>query len=198
MSRIHVGLMIAGVTLSLATAASQSATGVAVPVGQAPAELSETIKRGDRVLGSLQYALTQELSRELVRGGPAHAISVCHLEAAAAAQKVARAEGIASGRTSHLLRSPINTPRPWAAPVVAQFAGKPAAGVETYVVDLGNRVGMLRPIPHRAECSGCHGPEERLGQAIRQELKERYPADKATGFKEGDLRGWFWVEVPKS
>jgi hypothetical protein len=26
----------------------------------------------------------------------------------------------------------------------------------------------------------------------------KYPKDQATGFKEGDLRGWFWVEVPPS
>ena len=28
-------------------------------------------------------------------------------------------------------------------------------------------------------------------------LAKEYPADQATGFKENDLRGWFWVEVPK-
>jgi hypothetical protein len=38
---------------------------------------------------------------------------------------------------------------------------------------------------------------DRLSPAVREELKERYPADQATGFKDGDLRGWFWVEVPK-
>ena len=26
-------------------------------------------------------------------------------------------------------------------------------------------------------------------------LKKNYPDDQATGFEEGDLRGWFWVEV---
>jgi hypothetical protein len=31
---------------------------------------------------------------------------------------------------------------------------------------------------------------------VREELAERYPADRATGFKVGDIRGWFWVEVP--
>jgi hypothetical protein len=27
-------------------------------------------------------------------------------------------------------------------------------------------------------------------------LAARYPDDRATGFAPGDLRGWFWVEVP--
>jgi len=29
-------------------------------------------------------------------------------------------------------------------------------------------------------------------------LAAKYPMDQATGFKEGDLRGWFWIEVPPS
>jgi hypothetical protein len=32
---------------------------------------------------------------------------------------------------------------------------------------------------------------------VRKVLAERYPADKGLGFTEGEIRGWFWVEVPK-
>jgi hypothetical protein len=32
---------------------------------------------------------------------------------------------------------------------------------------------------------------------VRQALLQRYPEDRAIGYAEGDLRGWFWVEVPK-
>ena len=28
---------------------------------------------------------------------------------------------------------------------------------------------------------------------MRTQLPECYPADCATGFKDGDVRGWFWV-----
>ena len=31
---------------------------------------------------------------------------------------------------------------------------------------------------------------------VREALATHYPADQATGFQTGDLRGWFWVTVP--
>jgi len=55
----------------------------------------------------------------------------------------------------------------------------------------------MRPIAHRAACSPCHGIETQLTPRVRAELKDRYPKDRAVGFKDGDLRGWLWVEVPK-
>jgi hypothetical protein len=56
---------------------------------------------------------------------------------------------------------------------------------------------VMRPIAHRAICSPCHGRDDQLTPKVRAELAERYPKDRATGFKDGDLRGWLWVEVPK-
>ena len=77
-------------------------------------------------------------------------------------------------------------------------ANAKAADVDGFAVDLGDRVGVMRPVAHRAVCSPCHGVEEKLNPEVRKELKDRYVVDHATGFKDGDLRGWIWVEVPKS
>ena len=46
-------------------------------------------------------------------------------------------------------------------------------------------------------CLACHGPAEALDEEVRVALAELYPEDRATGFRSGDLRGWFWVEVPR-
>jgi hypothetical protein len=46
-------------------------------------------------------------------------------------------------------------------------------------------------------CATCHGPTESLSAGVRKEIAERYPTDRAVGFKEGEIRGWFWVEIPK-
>ena len=39
----------------------------------------------------------------------------------------------------------------------------------------------------------------RTGSApeVQHALKESYPVDRAVGFAEGEVRGWFWVELPK-
>jgi hypothetical protein len=41
----------------------------------------------------------------------------------------------------------------------------------------------------------CHGPKEQLIPEVKEQLAKLYPEDSATGFSEGELRGWFWVEL---
>jgi Protein of unknown function (DUF3365) len=72
-----------------------------------------------------------------------------------------------------------------------------ARDADGFVVDLDRSLGVLRPIVHQSMCNGCHGPFDRIDPAVRAALAGRYPADQAIGFIEGQLRGWFWVEVPK-
>jgi hypothetical protein len=186
----------------LLAAASLQAQSPGLPPGSwrlddAPAELRYSITRADMIVAALQGALLRELSTALDAGGPAHAVRSCHIDVIGVTQRIARDEGVAAGRTSDRLRNPTNAPRPWAAPLVAANAGRPAREVEGFVVDLKDKVGVLRPIAHRPMCAACHGAADRIAPAIRTELADRYPSDRATGFKEGEIRGWFWVEMPK-
>jgi Protein of unknown function (DUF3365) len=167
------------------------------PLSQAPAELRFPISRADLVVVAMQDAMLRELHDALARGGPAGAINFCHLEATAITQRVGREEGIAAGRTSDRLRNPTNAPRPWAAPFVNAYAGRPARSIEGFAVDLGDKVGVLRPMVERPMCGGCHGSEDRVAPGVKLVLRDRYPADRAVGFTDGEIRGWFWVEIPK-
>ena len=63
-------------------------------------------------------------------------------------------------------------------------------------LDSGN-LGALFPIRLDVKCLMCHGQPDDILDEVKPELAKRYPDDAATGFKPGDLRGWFWVEVPK-
>jgi Protein of unknown function (DUF3365) len=166
-------------------------------ISQAPTELRRPIERADLVIVELQNAMLGELSREMDRGGAAVAIRSCHVDTTSAAYRAARDEGIKVGRTSDRLRAPTNRPQPWAAPLVAEYAGKRASDVEGFAVDLGDRVGVLRPIAERPMCAACHGDSDKLDPRVRQELADRYPKDLALNFRTGEIRGWFWVEVPK-
>ena len=166
-------------------------------VADAPAEFRYAIGRADLVIASLQDALIRELSDTLKEGGPTSAVQSCHLDVIGLTQRIAREQGVAAGRTSDRLRSPTNAPRPWAAALVKTHAGRQAREVDGFVVNLGNTVGILRPIAHRPMCASCHGPEAGLAPGVRAALHERYPTDRAVGFREGEIRGWFWVEMPK-
>ncbi|MGH8637692.1 MAG: c-type heme family protein [Burkholderiales bacterium] len=166
-------------------------------IADAPSEVRHPISRGDLIVVSMQQALLRELTDGLDEGGPAFAIKSCHIDVVGVTQRIARYEGVAAGRTSDRLRNPTNAPRPWAAPLVKAYAGHRVREVDGFAVDLGDKVGLLRPIAHRPICASCHGPADKLSPIIREALKDRYPVDQAVGFNEGEIRGWFWVEVPK-
>jgi hypothetical protein len=166
-------------------------------IADAPAELHDSIARADVIVVSMQDALLRELTDMLAEGGPAFAIRSCHIDVAWIIQRIGRQRGVAAGRTSDRLRNPANAPTQWAAPLVKANAGRQARDVDGFAVELGSSVGVLRPIAQRPVCASCHGPADRLEPAVAAELKQRYPADRATGFVDGEIRGWFWVEVPK-
>jgi len=52
----------------------------------------------------------------------------------------------------------------------------------------------MKGIRVEAPCLLCHG--DPIDASLAAALAERYPADAAIGYAEGDLRGAFWVEVP--
>jgi hypothetical protein len=163
----------------------------------APPELRYQISRADLIVVSMQDAMLRELNDALEQGGPAFAIKSCHIDVVSIIQRIGRQEGVAAGRTSDRLRNPTNAPRAWAESLVKTTAGGRAREVDGFAVDLGDKVGVLRPIAERPMCASCHGPAEKIDPVVRTTLIERYPADRATGFNEGEIRGWFWVEVPK-
>jgi len=140
-------------------------------------------------------ALFNELSTRLLaamsNGGPAKAIEVCSKLAPKLAKEVGEQHQVSIGRTAIRLRNENNRPPAWAEPLLKELPTKPV------VQDLENgRTGVLFPILLKVQCLTCHGPDDKIAAEIRTELARLYPNDTATGFQEGDLRGWFWVEVP--
>ena len=165
-------------------------------IHDAPADMRPVIARADLVIARIQDAVLRELNEAFARGGPEAAMRICHIDADATSHLLGR-EGIAAGRTSDRLRSPTNRAPQWTAGFVKTWAGRPARDIDGFAVDLGDRVGVLRPIVEREACGHCHGSLHRMTPGVREALADRYPADRAIGFREGEIRGWFWVEMPK-
>ena len=137
--------------------------------------------------------LFRTLSEEIGKGGPASAIDVCKERAPAIAEAASKAHGVRIGRTSFRLRNPKNAGPAWVAaltvdrPETSRFAAGPRG-----------ELGAVLPIKVQTACLQCHGTEDAVPEEVRRRLREAYPDDQATGFRDGDLRGWFWVEVPGS
>jgi len=196
MSRISLAALAAFAIVATLPGASQpSSEWPTYPASEAPAVWHASVSRGDLIIATVNAAIRNELDRHLTYG-LADPLQACHLAAIGASYGFAR-EGIAVGRTSARLRNPANRPRPWMAAVVARYAVARARDVDGFVVDLGDRIGLLRPIVEQPMCDRCHGPVDTVDLTVRSELARRYPADRALGFRSGDVRGWYWVELPK-
>lgn len=140
---------------------------------------------------ALAAELMGELSAALDAGDTAAAIATCRTKAPAIASGVGTDFGVKIGRTSFKLRNPANVPPEWAKDVVAKRLAEP-----TYLVGPDGEFGAMLPIRLKAACQMCHGAPDAIDPAVLAAIKEQYPEDQAVGFSEGDLRGWFWVEVP--
>jgi Protein of unknown function (DUF3365) len=188
---VSVSLVVVGLSATLLGQAPRSWT-----VKDAPAEYQDAAARATKAFDAVQSALSSRLMEEMKAGGPTRAVTVCRDEAIPLTKKVAGEQRVAAlGRTSHLIRNPANAPRDWTKPFVEKAAGRKAGDVQTVVVNLGSRVGVLRPIGVATACTICHGAREKQPESLRRALADAYPSDRAVGFEEGDLRGFFWAEV---
>ena len=141
----------------------------------------------EALFGTLMARLTAAMQE----GGAPVAIDVCRVDAPAIASDTGAAQGLTIGRTSFKLRNPENTPPAWAAPYVEARRAEPLV-----LRGSDGALAALFPIVLKAECVQCHGPEANIAPDVLTAIQQAYPGDAATGFQEGDLRGWFHVTVP--
>ncbi len=152
---------------------------------------ADAVDRGLAARDAMFARLLGRLGEAMAAGGPAAAIDVCAEDAPRIADQVAEEFGVRIGRTSFKLRNPANRPPAWVEPAVLARRGDPVRflGPE-------GTLGVLEPIMVMPTCLGCHGDADRLAPGVAEAVASRYPEDRATGFAAGDLRGWFWIEVP--
>ena len=166
-------------------------------LGEAPAGLTAGVVAADAAIADLQRRLSTRLREEMQRGGPARAIAVCRDEAPALAAATGRDRGLRIGRTSHRLRNAANAPPPWAKRFVVAAAGKKAVAASpsrwTWATASAS-CAHSRPAPCARSATAL---ADRLAPEAKALLGVAYPHDRAVGFEEGDLRGWFWAEASK-
>ena len=135
--------------------------------------------------------LSGRLMEVMMADGPVAAIEVCSREAKGIAAKVGEETGVEIGRTSLRLRNSANQPPAWVKPLMRPDTTEPQ-----FVKVDDDHDGAILPIRLQAQCVICHGPKELISDPVADQLAKLYPDDAATGFNEGDLRGWFWITVP--
>jgi len=159
-------------------------------VGQ-PLDDPTIMQRGASVLAPFKASLQAELKAGLAEG-PRKAIDVCRARAPELA-KSAGSDSVRVGRTSHKLRNPSNAPADWMKPLLDHYLAHPEDHAPRAVRINNGHTGYVEPIFMQSKCLICHG--ESIAPTVRAALDEMYPDDRATGFRDGDFRGLFWVEM---
>ena len=161
------------------------------PVPELSVAQKAQLERADRARGALTGRLLGEVTSTAKAEGFAQAVQVCEKRAGPLTEAVGDEHDVRIGRTSFKLRNPDNDAPAWARPWVQARVEQPQ-----HAVHEDGRLGVLAPIRVMKPCLNCHGPADQLAPGVSEALAEHYPKDQATGFAEGDLRGWFWIEVP--
>lgn len=144
------------------------------------------------------------LEREIAAKGAAGALHACSAVALEEARKHEE-PGWRVRRVTLKVRNPADTPDRYERRVLREFARLQDAGrlsAETEHVTVGVERGhpvlrYLKPITIPGPlCLNCHGPRGDLDAEVRAALRARYPNDRATGYRVGDLRGAISIRVP--
>jgi len=179
-----------------------------------PADWPEWVGKSRALTMQLGAELKGELTRAIEQGGPVAAIPVCRERAPAIAARLSQDSGAKVSRTALRVRNPANAPDDLQRAVLEQFAGElvaagtaggagapvaaSAAGPLEAVFEIKRATGIerryMRAIPTDPLCLTCHGSN--LSPELAAAIARDYPADAATGFAPGELRGAFSVIWP--
>ena len=149
------------------------------------------------LIGQFSRALQGELIAALNASGPAYAMEICRIKAPQIAAAHSR-DNWAIKRVSERFRNPQNRADTTEMNILTRFAD-PAYEQDSYQEwhgpDSARSFRYCQKIQVRQMCLQCHGDLQTLDGDLYGKVKMVYPWDKATGYREGDLRGMFVVEA---
>jgi Protein of unknown function (DUF3365) len=161
-------------------------------------EKDSRVEQGRQITQQFGAALKAALERAMAEQGPVGAILVCRDEAPRIAARLSDEHGVRVARTALKIRNPDNLAQDWQLRELAAFQRRLEQGAEATTLEFfearPDGARYLKAIVTAPLCTACHG--ETLAPELQQTLQQHYPADQATGFKLGDLRGAFSVEWP--
>jgi len=159
----------------------------------------QMIKESKLAIRRFSSVLKHTLKREMNKGSVQNAIAACHSGTESINRQLSAQYGWNIGRTSLQIRNPINTPDAWEKKVLLDFEKRKSNGATIKQLEYSEITKKdnqpvfryMKAIPTATHCLKCHG--EKISSSVKDKLKQLYPQDQATGFKEGDIRGAFTI-----
>ena len=165
-----------------------------------PADIELYLERGRQHAMATQAVLGKNLAHAIQTQGTDGALAFCNLKAYPLTDSMATSLGVEIKRVSDKNRNPGNAANEeelhYITTAKEQLSQGEEAKPEVHQAD-GQLKGYY-PILTNQMCLQCHGkPNEDITSATMAKIRELYPADKATGYNENELRGIWVVTMDK-
>lgn len=167
--------------------------------------LRRFVEQSRKVSTQLILQIGGEMRKEVEATGPMRAVMVCKYTAPEVASSISRMNGMRVSRVSLKPRNPaLGYPDPWEQNVLVEFERRAAKGEKTDAMEFAEAVSeptgiflrYMKAIPTGKVCLACHGPVEQMSEAVKAQIANEYPHDRAVGFAEGSIRGAVTVKKP--
>ncbi|MEY3747056.1 MAG: hypothetical protein RL194_515 [Pseudomonadota bacterium] len=141
--------------------------------------------------------LAGTLKQQLDSNGTESAIKVCKEIAPALALQYS-IDGKTVKRVSLKPRNEsLGTPGPEETAMLVEFDEKQRSGADAKSLEMtkvykdaeGSWLHYMKAIPTQQVCLQCHGKPDNIADNVRALLAKEYPADRATGYSPGEIRG---------
>lgn len=150
------------------------------------------LEKGKMYAQSTQKVLGKNLMLNIQKNGPLGAVAFCNEKAYPLTDSMAIAHHAKIKRVSDKPRNQNNKADKKELEYIAFFKSK-INNNESYEPILTNENGITNfysPIVTNTMCLNCHGvPETNIDPKVTQLLNDKYPYDKAIGYKENEVRG---------
>ncbi len=149
-----------------------------------------------KIAQEFMQKLAGTLKQQLESSGTESAIKVCKEVAPALAAQYSTNERLVKRVSLKPRNQSLGTPTDVERDALESFDEKQRAG-DTSMMELGtvyedaggSWFHYMRAIPTQPQCLQCHGSSEQIAPNVRALLSAEYPADRATGYSAGDIRG---------
>jgi len=175
---------------------------LAGPQGKKDSELKSVVQMGKKSSKLLLQTLGKNMKKEMKAGGPMKALDFCSQEAYTLTEKVNKQlpKGVKVKRISNKYRNPANKPQGNEVTILEALEKLQSANVVlpkqiVEKVDADTYKYYKPLVINKKVCLKCHGNIQDV--ELRRAIEERYPIDKATHYKMGDLRGAVVVTIKK-
>lgn len=159
--------------------------------------------QADQAAKALMMGLKTKLMEEIAKQGIVKAASFCSLKAIPLTEELKKQinPNWEFKRISQKNRNPENAADSLDTQAINNLEND--SRILHYWIEEKNPEGITlasryyKPIRLEAGCIACHGKAELINPDIKKLLKEKYPADKATGYQVGDFRGVLRIRIPR-